>query len=171
MDKLQFNVGEDNLHSPISPNVVDISSESEDAYSIAPGDYVQLEERFRINPAGSNLMSAFVGATTATLFPNTNTTPERDAVSVVPGTQLARDLMELIGDPQQEQENSPTSFIDSEFEEGNLFPWTKGNEPDARTNSYGRPQPEFLQLREQLPMKEEYYGGQRRSIHPITGLS
>ena len=62
----------------------------------------------RMNPAGSNLLSAFVGATTATLFPNTNTTLERDAVYVASGTQLERDLMELIGDPQQEQEKSPT---------------------------------------------------------------
>ena len=76
MDKLQFNTDEDDLYSPISIDVVDISSESEEAFSIQPGDCVQLEERFRINPAGSNLMSAFVGAATATLFPNTDTTLE-----------------------------------------------------------------------------------------------
>ena len=139
MDKLQFNIDEDGLYSPISPNVVDISSGSEDAFSIQPGDRVQLEERFRINPAGSNLMSAFVGAATASLFPNMDTTLEHDAVSVASGTQLEKDLMGIIGDLQQEQENSSTSFIDSEFEEGNLFPWTMGNEPDSRTNSYGRP--------------------------------
>ena len=139
MDKLQFNIDEDSLYSPISPDVVDLSSGSEDAFSIQPGDRVQLEERFRINPAGSSLMSAFVGAATASLFPDTNTTLEHDAVSVALGTQLEKDLMGLIGDLQQEQENSPTSFIDSEFEEGNLFPWTIGNESDARTNSYGRP--------------------------------
>ena len=85
-----------------------------------------------------------MGAATATLFPNTITTLERDAVSVASGTQLERDLMDLIGDPQQEQEKSPTSFIDSEFEEGKLFPWTVGDEPDARTNSYGRPTARIL---------------------------
>ena len=47
--------------------------------------------------------------------------------------------MELIGDPQHEPANSPTSFIDSEFEEGKSFPWTMGSEPDEATNSYGRP--------------------------------
>ena len=51
--------------------------------------------------------------------------------------------MELIGGPQQEQETSPTSFIDSEFEEGNLLTWTVENEPDARTNRYGRPTARF----------------------------
>ena len=81
MDKLQFNIDEDSLYSPISPDVVDISGGSEDAFSIQPGDRVQLEERFRINPAGSNLMSAFVGAATASLFPNMDTTLEHDAVS------------------------------------------------------------------------------------------
>ena len=118
MDKLQFNIDEDSPYSPISPDVVDISSGSEDAFSIQPGDRAQLEERFRINPAGSNLMSAFVGAATASLFPNTDTALEHDAVSVASGTQLEKDLMGLIGDLQQEQESSPTSFIDSEFEEG-----------------------------------------------------
>ena len=139
MDKLQFNINEDSLYSPMSPDVVDISSGSEDAFSIPPGDRIELEERFRINPAGSILMCAFVGAATASLFPNTDTSLGQDAVSMASGTQLEIDLMGLIGDLQQEQENSPTSFIDSEFEEGNLFPWTIGNEPDARTNSYGRP--------------------------------
>ena len=139
MDKLHFNINEDSLYSPILPDVVDLSSGSEDAFSIQPGDRVQLEERFRINPAGSNLMSAFVVAATASVFPNTDTTLEQDAVSEASGTQLEKDLMGLIGDLQQEQENSPTSFIDSEFEEGNLFPRTIGNDPDARTNSYGRP--------------------------------
>ena len=33
------------------------------------------------------------------------------------------------------------------------------------------PQPDSLELREQVPMKEEYYRGQRRCTHPITGLS
>ena len=69
MNKIQFNVDEDCLYTPISSDVVDISSESEDAFSIEPGANTQLEERFRINPAGSNLMSAFVGTTTAILFP------------------------------------------------------------------------------------------------------
>ena len=84
-------------------------------------------------------MSAFVGATTATLFPSTSGTLAQDTATIASGTQLERDLMDLIGDPQNEQVFSPNSFVDSEFEEGNLFPWTIGNEPDARTNNYGRP--------------------------------
>ena len=99
MNKLQFNVDEDCLYSPVSPDKVDISSESEDVFSITPGDTTQLEERFRINPAGSNLKSGFVGATTATRFPDTNASLEQDAVTIASGTQLERDLMELIGAP------------------------------------------------------------------------
>ena len=48
MDKLQFNIDADSLYSPILPDVVDISSGSEDAFSIQPGDRVQLDERFRM---------------------------------------------------------------------------------------------------------------------------
>ena len=84
-------------------------------------------------------MSAFVGATTATLFPSTSGTLAQDTATIASGTQLERDLMGLIGDLQNEQVDSPNSFVDSEFEEGTSFPWTIGNEPDARMNSYGRP--------------------------------
>ena len=138
MNKLQFNIDEDCLYSPISPDVMDISSESEDAFSIPPGDTTQLEGRFRITPSGSNLMSAFVGATTATLFPNTSVTLEQEVVTNASGTQLEIDLTGLIGDSQSEQVASPNSFIDSEFEDGNIFPWTMGNGPEESPNSYGR---------------------------------
>ena len=139
MNKLQFNVDEDCLYSPILPDVVDISSESDDVLFITPGDFTQLEERFRINPAGSNLMSAFVGETTATLFFDKNASLEQDTVNIESGIQLERNLMELIGAPQSEQTVSPSSFTDNEFEEGKLFPWTMGNRPNETTNSYGRP--------------------------------
>ena len=139
MKKLQFNVDEDCLYSPISPDVVDISSGSEEAFSLAPGDLAQLEERFRINTSGSNLMSAFMGAATATLYPEAEASLGQNSETITSGTQLKRDLMELIGVPQNDATGSPSLFIDSEFEEGNLFPWTMGNGPERTTNSYGRP--------------------------------
>ena len=139
MNKLQFNVDEDCLYSPISPDVVDISSGSEDAFSLAPGDFAQLEDRFRINTTGSNLMSAFVGAATASLYPEAEASLDQNSETITSGTQLERELMELIGVPQNDATDSPSSFIDSEFEEGNLFPWTMGNGPERTTNSYGRP--------------------------------
>ena len=42
-------------------------------------------------------------------------------------------------DVQDDPTNSPSSFIDSEFEEANLFPWTEDRKAARNTNSYGRP--------------------------------
>ena len=130
MNKLQFDIDEDSLYSPISPDVVDISSGSEGDFSSAPGDIAQLDERFRIDTAGSNLMSAFMGAATATLYPDTGISSGHESAIITSGTQLEKELMDLIGTSQNEPTDSPSSFIDSEFEEGNLFPWTMGNGPE-----------------------------------------
>ena len=139
MEKLQFNTDVVSLYSPISPDVVDISSESENSFSMAPGDIAQLDERFRINTTGSNLMSAFMGSTLASLFVDpANTAEQNESVSAT-GTQIEQDLMELLGEPQEDTMISPNSFVDSEFEEGNLFPWTLGKTPTEDTNNYGRP--------------------------------
>ena len=138
MNKLQFDIDEDPLYSPISPNVVDISSGSAGDFSIEPGEVAQLDERFRIDTAGSNLMSAFMIAAAATLYPDTETSPGQDSASITSGTQLERELMDLIGVPQNGIMDSPNSFIDSEFEEVNLFPLTMGNGPERTTNNCGR---------------------------------
>ena len=139
MEKLQFNTDVNSLYSPISPDVVDISSESENSFSMAPGDIAQLDVRFRINTTGSNLMSAFMGSTLASLYVDpANTAEQNESVSAT-GTQIEQDLMDLLGEPQEDTMISPSSFIDSEFEEGNLFPWTLGNTPPEDTNNYGRP--------------------------------
>ena len=139
MDKLQFNFDEDSLYSPLSPEVIDISSEAEEVFSIAPGNVSQLGENFRVNPVGSNLMSAFVGSSLATLFPSPTVPAERNETASVEGTQIERDLIELMDDVQDDTTYSPSSFIDSEFEEANLFPWTENTIATRNTNSYGRP--------------------------------
>ena len=119
--------------------MVDISSESENSFSMAPGDIAQLDERFRINTTGSNLMSAFMGSTLASLYVDpANTAKQNESVSAT-GTQIEQDLMDLLGEPQEDTMISPSSSIDSEFEEGNLFPWTLGNTPPEDTNNYGQP--------------------------------
>ena len=99
MDKLQFNFEEDSLYSPLSPDVIDISSGSEDAFSIAPGNTQQLEEKFRVNPAGSNLMAAFVGSSLATLYPNSTVPQGNHETTVAGGSQIEKNLMELMSDP------------------------------------------------------------------------
>ena len=119
MEKLQFDTDVNSLYSPISPDVVDISSESENSFSIAPGDIAQLDERFRNNTTGSNLMSAFMGSTLASLYVDPASTAEQNESVGATGTQIEQDLMELLGESQEDRMISPSSFIDSEFEEGN----------------------------------------------------
>ena len=119
MDNFKSNFEEDSLYSPIYPDVVDISSDSDDAFAVSPGNIRQLDEKFRINTTGSNLMSAFMGFMLASLYPDTDTTMEQSETAGVPEAQLERDLMELIGESQDSQMNSPNSFIDNEFEEVN----------------------------------------------------
>ena len=139
MEKLQFDADVNSLYSPISPDVVDISSESENSFSIAPGDIAQLDERFRIKTNGRTLMSAFMGSTLASLYVDPANTAEQNESVGATGTQIEQDLMELLGESQEDRMIFPSSFIDSEFEEGNLFPWTLGNTPPEDTNNYGRP--------------------------------
>ena len=139
MNSLQFNFDEDSLYSPISPDVIDISSDSDNAFPVAPGDVGQLEERFRLNPVGSNLMSAFLGSTLASLYTDATMTADQGGEMTTTGTELEKDLAELIADPPEAQMDSPGSFVASEFEEENLFPWTVGNSQNTSVNSFGRP--------------------------------
>ena len=99
---LLFNFEEDYLYSPISPVVVDKSSDSDNPFSIASENVGQLVEKFRINPAGSNLMSAFMGSTMASPYPDTVRTLERGESAGTPEA-LERDLMELFEDSRDNQ--------------------------------------------------------------------
>ena len=69
MNKHQFNIDENCLYSPLLPDVVDILSDSGDVFTVEHEIITQLEVKFRVNTSGSNLMSAFVGSSKATLFP------------------------------------------------------------------------------------------------------
>ena len=115
--------------------MVDISSDSDDTFAVSPGNIRQLDEKIRINTTGSNLMSAFIGSMLASLYPDTDTTMEQSETAEIPEAQLEQYLMELIGESQDNQTNSPNSFIDSEFEEGNLFSWTENSAPNVNTNN------------------------------------
>ena len=53
MNNLQFNFDEDSLYSSLSPDVVDISSASENGFLVEPGNAPQIEERFRAKPFGA----------------------------------------------------------------------------------------------------------------------
>ena len=84
-------------------------------------------------------MSAFMGSTLASLYVDSANTAEQNESVGATRTQIERDLMELLGESHDDRTISPSSFIDSEFEEGNLFPWTLDNASTENTNNYGRP--------------------------------
>ena len=72
MNPLQFNLGEDLGYLPMSPDVIDISSESGEEFTVEPGNTAQQSEKIMINTMGSNIMTSFVGSATASLFTSSN---------------------------------------------------------------------------------------------------
>ena len=103
MSKLQFEIDEDCLYSPLSPDVVNIFSGSEDVFTVEPGNVVQLQEKFRINSVDSNLMTAFVGSSIATLYTEDCKNEASDNIIDTSGTMMERELMNLVGQAQEEQ--------------------------------------------------------------------
>ena len=139
MNKLQFNFDEDSLYSPLSPDVVDISSDSENGFLVEPGNILQIEERFRANPMGQDAMTAFIGPTAALLFPsNSVSVPQTDTIDTA-GTRIEQELMELVVENQLPSPIFLFSFIDSEFEEATSSPDEPSVNSNSRVNSYGRP--------------------------------
>ena len=138
MDSLQFNLDEDLGYSPISPDVINISSESGEEFIVEPGNIAQLDEKFRVNTMGSNIMTAFVGSATASLFPPSNHVGQQESIDTV-GTHIEREIMELIEEGPSSSPASPLSFIDSEFEGPGTSPVAIAAEPRAQLNNYGRP--------------------------------
>ena len=67
-------------------------------------------------------MSAFMDSMLASLYPDADTTMEQSETAGDPEAHLEKDLMDLKGEPHDNPMDSPISFIDSEFEERNLFP-------------------------------------------------
>ena len=139
MNNLQFNIDEDPLDTPISPEVVDISSRSEDGFLVEPGNTFKIDEKFRGNPTGTNMMSAFMCTTSASLFPETSDTATKVEAMDTAGTHLEKELMELVEQTQGTQLFSPSSFKDSEFEETDSSPPDLLEGSTVSTNSYGRP--------------------------------
>ena len=89
-------------------------------------------------------MSAFVGAAAATLFPSSSVPFQPQEVVDTAGSQIERQLMEMIDEHQSHRSSSPTSFIDNEFEESPESPDDQEMEDGHSFNSYGRPSAAIL---------------------------
>ena len=139
MNDLQFTMEEDTLYSRLSPDVIDISSNSDNEFVVEPGNVPQLLDRFRVNTTEEDPMTVFMGSTAALLFPSGgNDVPTQDIIDVR-GTRIERELMELVEEDLPSTPPSLPSFIDSDLELEN----EPSNDPnpgtDIRLNSYGRP--------------------------------
>ena len=142
MSSLQFFLEEDSLYSPISPDVIYISSNSGDEFVVEPGIVTQLEERFRVNhTAHKDVMTTFMGTATAMLFPSNNDPILHDNVIDTVGTGIEQEFLELIEESRVVSPVSLTSFVHSEFEETCESPEElRGNDPgNMRVKSYSRP--------------------------------
>ena len=139
MNNLQFALEEDTLYSPLSPDVIDISSNSDNEFLVEPGTVPQLLDRFRANTADGNPMTAFVGSAAALLFPSGgNGVPPQDTIDVR-GTRIEKELMDLVEGDLPSTPSSFPSFIDSELEPENESSNDLNADTNTRLNNYGRP--------------------------------
>ena len=141
MSSLQFVLEVDSPFSPISPDTIDISSNSGDEFLVEPGNVPQLEERFRVNRTTHDLMTTFMGAATAMLFPSNNDPILQSNVIDTAGPGIEQELMELIEESRVISPASLRSFVGSEFEETKESPEQLRGDGlgNMRVNSYGRP--------------------------------
>ena len=136
---MQFNIYEmfDNFDSP--PSKFDVSSESGEEFMVEPGDVQVLDERFRVGGPSTDAMSAFVGAAAATLFPSSAVSYQNEETIDTTGSQIERQLMELVEEHQSNDSVSPPSLIDTEFEESLESPDEQETSGSMSVNRYGRP--------------------------------
>ena len=106
---MQFNIDQI-LDNFISPSVIDVSSDSGEEFTVEPGNVQALDERFCVVGSNSDAMSAFVGAAVATLFPSSSVRYQSEEVIDTTGSQIERQLMELI-DENQSHRSSPPNFV------------------------------------------------------------
>ena len=84
-------------------------------------------------------MTAFVGATSATLFASVPEDPVVSEIFDTAGTQIERQMMDIIEEHHFSRESSSTSFIDTELEDSLMSPWDTAEPMGVPVNSYGRP--------------------------------
>ena len=136
---MQFNIDEILGNFKSSPSTIDVSSESGEELTVEPGNFQALDERFRVVRPDSDVMSAFVEAAAATLFPSSSDPFQTEEVVDTGGSQIETQLMEMVDEHQSHRSSLPTSFIDNEFVESPESPDDQEMEDSHSLNSYGRP--------------------------------
>ena len=139
MDNLQFNLEDSPLLSIQSPSIIDVSSDSGEEFVVQPSRLPVIEGRFRVEGPRSVMMTAFVGATSATLFASKPEDPVVTEIIDTAGTQIERQMMDIIEEHHFSRESSPTSFIDTELEDSPMSPWDINEPMGISIDSYGRP--------------------------------
>ena len=127
-----------------SPSIIDISSESGEEFTVEPGDVGAIEERFRAEAPGSSAMFAFVGAAATTLFPQSTFQQADTELIDTAGSQIERQLLDLIDEHHGNHSMTPSSFVSSEFEESPESPDDQETTQQPPLNSYGRPSAAIL---------------------------
>ena len=87
MDNLQFNLEEELELPALSPGIIDVSSDSGDEFVVHLGDVSELEDRFRPGGPRADIMTAFVGAVAASLFPAPTRRSGEDEILDISGTR------------------------------------------------------------------------------------
>ena len=90
MNKLQFTLEESPLMSIQSPSIIDVSSDSGEEFVVQPSNLPDIEKRFRVVGPRSDMMTAFVGAASATLFTSETEHPVVTEIIDTAGTQIKR---------------------------------------------------------------------------------
>ena len=139
MNSLQFTLEDSPLMSIESPGIIDVSSDSGEEFLVQPGDLPVLQERFRVGGPRTDAMTAFMGAASATLFPPQSVEDSLHETIDTAGTNIERQLMEVIDEHNFGRELSSTSFIDTEFEDSPMSPPESERPTRVQMNSYGRP--------------------------------
>ena len=117
---IQFKMDEDrSTPSPIE--LIDISSDSNEQFTVETADVM---ERFRIGgPPTTNLMTAFMRAATASLYPENGSPQEDDPMQIdTRGSSIETELYSLMGELPN---LSPISFFGSSDEDAPSLETTK----------------------------------------------
>ena len=148
------------------PSIIDVSSESGEEFTVEPGDIQALDEGFRVGGSSADALSVFVGAAAATIFPSASLPYQTEEVIDTTGSQIERQLMELVEEHQNHDSVSSPSYTDTEFEESPEPPEDQEMDNDLWLNSYGRVArpPQSYKLHENGAEVEDRLSGQCQPI-------